>query len=149
MLGTFRETAGMALVVTSAQNIDRLVTIYRATKRAGRRLLMDPYTADIANATGYDTIPRPHPDWELIHTYMPRWQALRIKQTGGGFSTDWTTSTPIASSNAISPATRRDTSCCSPPRRDLTSRRRVCSTARRAPGRCGPATYGGVRRRAS
>lgn len=79
MVETFTSTAGMGLVVTSAQNIDRLVTIYRAAKRSGRRLVMDPYSADIARATGYDTIPRPHPDWELIHTYMPIWQAVRVK----------------------------------------------------------------------
>lgn len=31
MVTQFRETLGVVLVVTSAQNIDRLVTIYRAT----------------------------------------------------------------------------------------------------------------------
>lgn len=79
MVETFSETDGMALVISSAQNIDRLVTIYRAVKRTGRQLVMDPYTADIARATGYDTIPRPHPDWPLIHTYMPTWQSRRVK----------------------------------------------------------------------
>jgi len=80
MTEQFSSTDGMALVISSAQNIDRLVTIYRATLQADRDLVMDPYTADIARATGYDTIPRPHPDWPRIHTYMPRWQAVRIKQ---------------------------------------------------------------------
>ena len=79
MVTTFSETEGMALVVTSAQNIDRLVTIYRAAKRTGRRLVMDPYSADIARATARETIPRPHPDWPAIHTYMPTWQSRRIK----------------------------------------------------------------------
>ncbi len=77
----FRSTDGMALVVSAAQNIDRLVTIYRACLRVGRDLVIDPYTADVARATGNPNIPRPGPDWPRIHTYMPRWQSIRIRQT--------------------------------------------------------------------
>lgn len=80
MVETFRATEGLALVVTSAQNIDRLVTIYRAALQSDRELIVDPYTADIARATANDAIPRPHPDWPKIHTFMPRWQSVRIKQ---------------------------------------------------------------------
>lgn len=76
----FRNTPGLGLVVTSAQNIDRLVTIYRATLQADRDLIVDAYTADIARATGNDNIPRPDPAWSRIRTYLPRWQAIRIKQ---------------------------------------------------------------------
>jgi len=36
-----RETAGIALVACSAQNIDRVVTAYRAAKRTGRTLIVD------------------------------------------------------------------------------------------------------------
>jgi ribonuclease J len=36
MAVTFRATAGLPVVVSSAQNIDRLVTVYRAARRAGR-----------------------------------------------------------------------------------------------------------------
>lgn len=53
----FRATKGMALVVTSAQNIDRLVTLYRATLQADRDLVMDLYGAGIATATGNPNIP--------------------------------------------------------------------------------------------
>ena len=76
----FTATDGVALVVTSAQNIDRLVTIYRATLRADRHLVMDAYAADIARATGNDNIPRPSHEWPRVRTYLPRWQAVRIKQ---------------------------------------------------------------------
>lgn len=76
------KTPGAVLVVTSAQNIDRLVTIYRATLQADRDLVMDAYTADIARATGNEKIPRPHPEWKRIHSYLPRWQAIRIKEAG-------------------------------------------------------------------
>ena len=67
MTDVFTSTPGMALVAASAQNIDRLVTINRATLRADRDLVMDAYTADVARATGNDNIPRP-PEWGRIHT---------------------------------------------------------------------------------
>ncbi|RDJ94140.1 MBL fold metallo-hydrolase, partial [Lacticaseibacillus rhamnosus] len=38
MAETMRSTTGMILVVSSAQNIDRLVTIYRAALRSDRDL---------------------------------------------------------------------------------------------------------------
>ena len=79
LVDQFRTTEGLALIVSSAQNIDRLVTIYRAALQSGRDLVMDPYTADIARATGNDNIPRPGSAWPRIRTYMPRWQSVRIK----------------------------------------------------------------------
>ena len=54
----FKETAGAHFVWTSSQNIDRLVTIFRAAKQAGRLLLIDLYTAVVLEATGKDTIPQ-------------------------------------------------------------------------------------------
>ena len=37
----FRGTSGIALVACSAQNIDRVVTVYRAAKKCGRTLIVD------------------------------------------------------------------------------------------------------------
>jgi len=39
----FREARGRVFVTWSAQNIDRTVTVYRASKRAGRTLVLDLY----------------------------------------------------------------------------------------------------------
>jgi ribonuclease J len=39
----FRATSGMALVACSAQNIDRVVTVYRAAKKCGRTLIVDAW----------------------------------------------------------------------------------------------------------
>jgi ribonuclease J len=39
----FKATTGMALVCCSAQNIDRVVTVYRAAKRTDRTLIIDSY----------------------------------------------------------------------------------------------------------
>jgi ribonuclease J len=76
----FRATDGMALVMFSAQNVDRLVTLYRAALRAGRDFVMDLYTASIAFATENPNIPHPADDWPHVHVYVPRWQRVKVKE---------------------------------------------------------------------
>jgi ribonuclease J len=44
---TFKQTKGIILVYASGQNIDRLVTIYRACKRCDKIFLVDFYTANV------------------------------------------------------------------------------------------------------
>jgi ribonuclease J len=73
---TFRAADGMALVFYSPQNVDRLVTLYRATKRAGRTFVIDLYTASVAAATGRDTIPQA--GWENVPVYLPHSQRRRV-----------------------------------------------------------------------
>ena len=74
----FGETAGIHFVWTSSQNIDRLVTIFRAAKRTGRVLLIDLYTAVVLEATGRDTIPQS--DWDGVKLYIPQSQRVHIKK---------------------------------------------------------------------
>src|SRR5207248_8230247 len=76
----FRETEGMALVLFSAQNIDRLVTLYRATLEADRDFVMDLYTASIARVTGNENIPQPGPAWQRVHVYVPLSQRVKVKE---------------------------------------------------------------------
>jgi len=73
---TCKGTAGMVLAVFSPQNIDRLVTMYRACLRSARDLVIDLYTAAIVAATGRGTIPRA--DWDRVRVYLPRSQRARI-----------------------------------------------------------------------
>ena len=74
----FRETEGIHLVWASAQNIDRMVTIFRAAKRAGRVLIVDLYAAVVLEATGRDTIPQS--DWGGVRLYTPHRQRVQIKE---------------------------------------------------------------------
>ena len=68
------------MVVSSAQNIDRLVTVYRAARRAGRTLVMDLYAVTMAEATGRPTIPRPgFPD---VAVHLTQRQRVRVKESG-------------------------------------------------------------------
>jgi len=72
-----RETAGAVSVISSAQNIDRLVTVYRACRRAGRVLVTDLYTASLAAAIGRESIPQPgFPDYKV---YVPNRQRVLVK----------------------------------------------------------------------
>lgn len=76
----FQETTGMALVAASAQNIDRMVSLYRACKRTGRTLVIDLYAAEVLRATGNANIPQS--DWPGMAVFVPHYQRVRIKQTG-------------------------------------------------------------------
>ena len=65
----------------SAQNIDRLVTMYRAALRADRDLVIDLYTASIALATSNPNIPHPGEDWPHVKVHVPLWQRVKVKDT--------------------------------------------------------------------
>ena len=82
LAATLRATTGLVVVLASAQNIDRLVTVYRATLRADRDLVVDLYTADIAAATGRPSIPAVGDDWPRVHVYVPLRQRVRVKDSG-------------------------------------------------------------------
>ena len=74
------ETPGLLLAAYSPQNIDRLVTLYRAARRSRRLLVMDLYAATMARATMRDTIPQA--DWDGIRVYVPQSQRVKVKQSG-------------------------------------------------------------------
>ncbi len=72
----FAHAEGMALVVYSPQNADRLVSLYRAAKRSGRMFVMDLYAASIAAATNRPTIPQA--GWDGVRVYIPQSQRRRV-----------------------------------------------------------------------
>ena len=74
------DTPGAVTVLSSAQNIDRLVTVYRACRRAGRTLVADLYTASIVAAIGRSSIPQPgFPSYKV---YVPNRQRVLVKTAG-------------------------------------------------------------------
>lgn len=73
-------TEGAVLVYASAQNIDRVVTIYRAARRSGRKLVVDLYAAAVLEATDQDSIPKL--GWEDVLLYTPFRQRVIIKNEG-------------------------------------------------------------------
>ena len=76
MVDIFRAAKGMPLVWCSGQNIDRLVTVFRAAKRSGRQLILDMYTAHILAATENPRLPQAN--WPETRVYLPHSQKMRI-----------------------------------------------------------------------
>jgi ribonuclease J len=70
---------GFVGVCASAQNIDRMVSIYRACKRTGRTLVLDLYAAEVLAATGNRNIPQA--GWPNVAIYVPEYQRRHVKRT--------------------------------------------------------------------
>jgi ribonuclease J len=73
----FRNSVGLILLHTSSQNIDRIVSIFRACKKTGKTLVIDLYTAVMLDATGNKNIPQSY--WPEIALYIPQSQRVQIK----------------------------------------------------------------------
>ncbi|MDE2005876.1 MAG: MBL fold metallo-hydrolase [Rhodospirillales bacterium] len=71
---------GFIGVCASAQNIDRVVSIYRACKRTGRTLVLDLYALEVLAAT--DNVHVPHAGWPNLTVYVPEYQRRHIKASG-------------------------------------------------------------------
>jgi ribonuclease J len=71
-------TKGMVLVWSSGQNIDRLVTIYKACRKTGRQFVLDMYTAEILRATGNKKLLQA--GWRGIKVFLPASQKNQIKR---------------------------------------------------------------------
>ncbi len=64
-----RNTEGMVLAAYSGQNIDRLVTFYKATLRSGRVFVADVYIAHLLHSIGRQTLPDPTSD--ALRVFLP------------------------------------------------------------------------------
>ena len=67
---------GFVMISASAQNIDRIVSIYRACKRTGRTLLLDIYAMEMLRATGNANLP--NVGWPNLSVYVPEYQRRQI-----------------------------------------------------------------------
>lgn len=54
----FRKTEGLAMVVCSGQNIDRIVSVTKAANRSNRAILLDLYASTMLQATGNPKVPQ-------------------------------------------------------------------------------------------
>ena len=78
LVNHIKGTKGLELVFCSSQNIDRIVTIYRACKRTGRQMIIDLYTAAILEAPENHNIPQS--SWPNVRLFIPEWQRRHIKR---------------------------------------------------------------------
>jgi ribonuclease J len=70
---------GFVMISASAQNIDRMVSIYRACKRTGRTLVLDLYAMEILRATGNANLP--NAGWPNLAVYVPEYQRRQIAKS--------------------------------------------------------------------
>ncbi|MBP0447325.1 hypothetical protein J8J14_21380 [Roseomonas sp. SSH11] len=67
---------GLVAVCASAQNVDRMVSLYRACRRTGRVLVLDLYAAEVLAATGNPRVPRA--GWDDVAIYVPEYQRRHV-----------------------------------------------------------------------
>lgn len=67
---------GFVILSASAQNIDRMVSIYCACKRSDRTLLLDLYAMEMLRATGNERLP--NVGWPNLSVYVPEYQRRQI-----------------------------------------------------------------------
>ncbi len=78
---SLNEDLGLHLIYTSGQNIDRLVSIYRACKRTGKILAIDFYIANILmDMAEFASLPYPSKMFSEIKVFYPSRLARNIKE---------------------------------------------------------------------
>ena len=76
---TIRQQKNISFLIASSQNIDRIVSAYRACKRAGKLLVIDIYTAWVLEQLRQITQNTPAMDWPEVRVFAAYSQDERLK----------------------------------------------------------------------
>jgi ribonuclease J len=76
---TIRQQKNISFLLSSSQNIDRIVSAHRACKRAGKLLVIDIYTAWVLEQLRQITQNTPAMDWPEIRVFAAYRQDQRLK----------------------------------------------------------------------
>jgi ribonuclease J len=76
----FLSQRGLCYVFTASQNLDRIVSIYRAAKRSDKILVIDLYTAFILDKLGVISSNIPQYSWKGIRVLYSHYQAQRLEE---------------------------------------------------------------------
>jgi len=76
---TIQQQKNISFLLSSSQNIDRIVSAYRACKRAGKLLVIDIYTAWVLEQLRQITQNTPAMDWPEIRVHAKGSQYQRLK----------------------------------------------------------------------
>lgn len=77
-----RKQRHMAVVFCSSQNLDRLVTIFRAVRRTGKTMVIDLYTAYTLHNLEDLSMKVPQWDWDEIRVVPWRYQQRLLREAG-------------------------------------------------------------------
>ena len=76
----FANAKGLPLVWASSQNIDRIVSIFKACLTSGKQMIVDMYTAEVLRATGNSKVPQA--GWNKLKVFLPASQKRQIVSKG-------------------------------------------------------------------
>ncbi|BAQ34162.1 MBL fold metallo-hydrolase [Dehalococcoides sp. THU3] len=79
---TFKNKQNIAFVFCSSQNIDRIVSIYKAAKHTGQTIVIDLYTAYILDSLKYISKRLPQYFWEDIRVIYFKYHAKTLVDNG-------------------------------------------------------------------
>ncbi len=83
LIEIFKQKEKINLIYTSGQNIDRLVSIYRACKRTGKTFVVDVYVAKVLKELSkYAGIPYPSDNFENLKVMYPFFTCRRLTNEG-------------------------------------------------------------------
>jgi len=72
--------AGLTYIFTSSQNLDRLVSIYRATRRSSKTLVIDLYTAFVLDKLGVLSSNIPQFHWDDVRVLFSHYHAGKLAE---------------------------------------------------------------------
>lgn len=76
---TIKDQKNISYIISSSQNIDRIVSAYRACKKAGKTLVIDIYTAWVLEQLKQVSDNIPKMEWELVKVYLSHTQHEKLK----------------------------------------------------------------------
>jgi ribonuclease J len=76
--GVINSQEGLSYVFTSSQNLDRLVSIYRAVRSSGKTLVIDLYTAFVLDKLRIISPSIPQFEWEGIRVLYSHYHAQKL-----------------------------------------------------------------------
>ncbi len=76
-----KSNEGITLISQSSQNIDRLVSMYKVSRRNNKIFVIDFYTANILSKLS-KSIPHPSPEFSNIRVFYPRYLSIRMAREG-------------------------------------------------------------------
>jgi ribonuclease J len=82
---TIRDQDNITFILASSQNIDRLVSAYRACKRTNKTLVIDIYTSWILEQLKLASSSVPAMEWDSVKVYATYSHDKRIKEHPGAF----------------------------------------------------------------
>jgi len=78
LFGLFQSQSSLAYVFISSQNLDRLVSIYRAARRSGKVLVIDLYTAFVLDKLSIISSSIPQFSWEGVRVLFSHYHAQKL-----------------------------------------------------------------------